>query len=227
MKQTLITTAALALIVFSSTAQAKGKVHKAHKKHAHNKGPKALVGDPAEFGALTDKFRAHQRLTAGGGAYYTKQEAKLRSEHASVYQSIQHATLEDRISEEDARNAIDQLITVGKAHQASGSSNTQATSSSLSQIRKEVKAKMTDKVPADTLTPKLNKMQFHLEEVLRFGSESESLSNGDISSLRRKMDTLEGKEDKAKAAGAISARDRENFIEDSRNIWRDALKDFS
>lgn len=225
MKQTLITTAALAIIAFNVTADAKGKVHKAHKKHAHNKGAKSLVGDASEFGALTDKFRAHQRLTAGGGEYYTKQESKLRAEHSSVYHSIQRATLEDRISEEDARNAVDQLITIGKAHQAAGASD--ATSSSLSKIRRDVKSKMTDKVPADTLTPKLNKMQFHMEEVLRFGADSDTLSTGDISSLRRKLDNLEGKEDKAKSAGAISDRDREKFIEDSREIWRDALKDFS
>ena len=61
------------------------------------------------------KFNEHKRLTSGGGAYYTKLETKLRSEHSQVYHSIQSAVTEDRISEEDARDAVDLLITVGES----------------------------------------------------------------------------------------------------------------
>ena len=85
---------------------------------------------------------------------------------------------------------------------------------------------MTDRTPAGIITPKVNRLQFHMEEVIRFGEDSDRLSSGDLKTLRRKLDSLESKEDKAKASGEISDRDHEKLLEDTREIWRDALGEF-
>ncbi|MFC4993076.1 hypothetical protein [Rubritalea tangerina] len=225
MKRTIVNLLALSLIVTSASAQIRAKVG---PKHKNNHRAKALIGDPAEFGALTDKFREHQRLTSGGGAYYEKSEAKLRAEHAQLYRTIQFAVTEDRISEEDARDAIASLLTIGQKHLAGGdASEAQATSKELSELKQSIRSKMTDKAPAGTITPKVNRLQFHMEEVIRFGEDTDRLSSGDINSLRRQLDSLESKEDKAKADGTLSDRDHVKLIEESREIWRNALKKFS
>ncbi len=224
MKNTLTSIVALCLLSASSSALAKGKVgHKHHRNH----GAKSAVGDASEFGVLTDKFREHQLLTSGGGDYYTKSESRLRAEHSQLYRSIQSAATEDRITEEDARDAINSLLTVGAKHLAAGdAASAEITSAELSKIKKSVKVKMTDKAPAGIITPKVNQLQFHMEESIRFGEASDRLSSGDIKSLRRKLDSLEAKEDKAKASGTVSDRDHEKLLEECREIWRDALGKF-
>ena len=223
MKNTLIVLASIsALTIHSADAAKHGP--RGGKGHPH-KAKTALVGDPAEFGALKDKFNAHKRLTAGGAEYYGKDETRLRVEHAELYQHIHRACLEDRLSEQAARDAIQELLTIGKLHTTNGSSPAE-TAAKINTLKKQVRSDMADKVPADTLTPKLNRMQFHIEEALRFGEDTEALSSGNISSLRRKLDSLEDKEAKAKDDGSVSDRERENLIEESREIWRDALKDF-
>ena len=224
MKYTLTSLLALCLIAATASAQARGK---AGRKHHRNHNAKAVVGDASEFGVLADKFNEHKRLTSGGGAYYTKLETKLRTEHSHVYHSIQSAVTEDRISEEDARDATNLLLTVGEKHLAAGDAAIAAkTSAELSEIKKSIKTKMTDRAPAGIITPKVNHLQFQLEEVIRFGEDSERLSSGEIKTLRRKLDSLEAKEDKAKASGEISDRDHEKLLEESREIWRDALGKF-
>jgi len=65
-----------------------------------------------------------------------------------------------------------------------------------------------------------------MEEVVRFGESPDRLSSGELKTLRRKLDSLESKEDKAKASGEISDRDHENLLEDGREIWKDALAKF-
>ena len=224
MKNILISTLALSLLSASASAQFKGKAgNKNHRKHA----AKAIIGDASEFGVLADKFREHQRLTSGGGEYYTKDESRLRAQHSSLYRSIQSAVTEDRISEEDARDTINSLLTVGAKHLAAGdAASAEQTSSELSAIKKQIKVKMTDKAPAGIITPKVNRLQFHMEEVIRFGEATDRLSSGSVNTLRRKLDSLESKEDKAKASGTISDRDHEKLLEDSREIWRDALGKF-
>jgi hypothetical protein len=224
MKYTLTSLLALCLIAATASAQVRGK---GGRKHHKNHDARAIVGDASEFGVLADKFNEHKRLTSGGGAYYTKLETKLRSEHSQVYHSIQSAVTEDRISEEDARDAVDLLITVGEKHlAAAAAADATKTSAELSEIKKSIRAKMTDRAPAGIITPKVNRLQFHMEEVIRFGEDSDRLSSGDLKTLRRKLDSLESKEDKAKASGEISDRDHEKLLEDTREIWRDALGKF-
>ncbi len=224
MKNTLTSIIALGLLTVSSSAQFKGKSgHKHHRNHA----TKSIVGDASEFGVLADKFREYQRPPSGGGEYYTKSESSLRAEHSQLYRSIQSAVTEDRITEEDARDAVNSLLTVGAKHLAAGdAASAEQTSTELSEIKKSIKTKMTDKAPAGIITPKVNHLQFHMEEVIRFGEATDRLSSGAIKTLRRKLDSLESKEDKAKASGSISDRDHEKLIEESREIWRDALAKF-
>ncbi|MEO1857884.1 MAG: hypothetical protein ABGY95_11055 [Rubritalea sp.] len=224
MKNTFTSILALSLIIVSTSAQAKGKIgHKKHRKHA----VKSVVGDTSEFGVLKDKFSAHQRLTSGGGEYYTKSESRLRAEHSQLYHSIQRAVTEDRISEQDARDAINYLLKVGAKHLAAGdAASFTKTSEELSQIKKSIKAKMTEKVPAGIITPNVNRLQFQMEEAIRFGEATDRLSSGDIKSLRRKIDSLEAQEDKAKADETLSDRDHEKLLQDSREIWQDTLGKF-
>jgi hypothetical protein len=225
MKKTLTTLTALSLIALTS-ASVLAKPEPRGPRHPH-RGPNKnneLRGDDSDFGALRDKFLAHQRLTNGGAKYYGKSDSELRREHSSLYQKIQHATLEDRLSEEDARTAIDELFTIGELHLASP--ETAEASQKLAALKQETRSKTKGKVPAEALTPRLNRLQFHVEEALRFGEASGNLSTGEFSSLRRKLDSLESKEDKAKEDEVISDREREKLIEEAREIWRDTLKDF-
>lgn len=224
MKNTLTSILTLCVIAASASAQAKGKLgHKHHRNHA----AKSVVGDASEFGVLADKFRENQRLTSAGGKYYTESESRLRAEHSQLYRSIQSAVTEDRISEEEARDAVKSLLTVGEKHLVAGdAASAEQTSTQLSEIKKAIKTKMSDRAPAGIITPKVNRLQFHMEEVMRFGQATDRLSSGELKSLRRKLDSLEAKEDNAKASGTISDRDHEKLLEQSREIWRDALEKF-
>ena len=224
MKNTLTSIIAMSLLASSASLQAKGK---AGHRHQRNHAGKSVVGDASEFGVLKDKFSEHQRLTAGGGNYYTKSESRLRAEHSQLYNSIQSAVIEDRISEQDAREAVHSLLSVGTTHLAAGNTaSTEKTSSELSAMKKLIKTKMSDKAPAGIITPKANRLQFHMEEVIRFGEASDRLSSGDLKTIRRKLDSLEAQEDKAKLSGTISERDHERLLEDSREIWRVTLEKF-
>ena len=188
----------------------------------------ALVGDAAEFGVLADKFREHQILTSRGGLYYSKSDTGLRSSHSHTYQMIQKACTEDRLDEEIARDSIDKLLTIGAAYQAAGENADKAeTKSKIEALQKSVKGAVAEKAPAGVITPKVNKLQFHTEESLRFGEASGRLSKGDVSSIRRHLDSLERKEDSYKSSGTLSDSNHEKLLEDAREIWRDSLERFS
>ena len=223
MKNTIVSTIAIGLLSATASAQLTGKALR-----RHNHAAKSVIGDASEFGVLADKFREHQRLTSGGGGrYYAKSESRLRAEHSSIYRFIQLAVTEDRISEEDARDAVNSLLAVGTKHLAVGdAANTEQTSIELSDIRKSIKIKMTDRPPEGIITPKINRLQFHMEEVIRFGEATDRLSSGSLNTLHRKLDSLEAQEEKAKARGTISDRDHEKLLEKSREIWKDALGKF-
>lgn len=225
MKNTLNTIAVLSILSISSTSLLAKPGHKGLKRGSSN-GPaeRVLNGDASDFGALRDKFSAYQRLTNGGAKYYDKGESELRREHVSIYEKIQHVTVEDRLTEQEAREAIDELLTIGELHLASP--DTAEASQKLEALKQDIRSKTEEKVPADALTPRLNRIQFHIEEAIRFGESGEYLSTGELSSIRRKLDSLESKEDGDKEDDVISDRERENLIEKAREIWRDTLEDF-
>ncbi len=183
-------------------------------------GPRGGVEDLAELGAIRDQFEAFQRMTAGGAKYYTKEEAKLRERHVKTYGFIRMSVVEDRLQEAQARKLIQVLFTIGEEH-LQGDTKTDARLSALKEKIQELRA---DKVDQDVLSPRLNESQFKLDELHRFAVAEEALSTGEASSLRRKLDRLEEKEDSAKAK-ELSDRNREKLIEESREIWRSVVKD--
>lgn len=224
MKNTLTTLTALSILACTTTDLLAKPGKRARKAINGPDRENTLRGDASDFGALRDKFQAHQRLTNGGAKYYDKSDGVLRSEHSSIYNKIQHVAVEDRLTEEEAREAIDELFSIGEAHLADPENAN--TAKKLEDLKQKIRRLTEDLVPAEALTPKLNRLQFHLEEAVRFGEASGHLSTGELSSLRRKLDSLESKEDRAKDDEVISDREREKLIEHAREIWRDALKDF-
>ncbi|MGJ8671925.1 hypothetical protein [Rubritalea sp.] len=225
MKNTLTTLAALSILSISSTSiLAKPGPRGFNQGVSSSPAQRVLNGDASDFGALQDKFTAYQRLTNGGAKYYDKSDGELRKEHVTIYEKIQHVTLEDRLTEEEAREAIDELLTIGELHLASP--DTAEASQKLEALKQDIRSKTEEKVPADALTPRLNRMQFHIEEAIRFGEENGDLSTGELSSIRRKLDSLESDEDSAKSDDEISDREREKLIEEAREIWRETLEEF-
>lgn len=222
---TPLKTIALLSLTLTVAAPAQGFGNKWNRNQARKaQAAIAGLGDLQDLGVLSDKFREHQRLTSGGGSYYDKSEFTLRAKHFGIYKAVQHAVLEDRISEEQARDAIQQLFTIGKVHKASPDST--KTTAQLSKLHASLRQDMSKEAPAGIITPKLNRQQFTLEEVIHFGTASGELTNGEINSLRRKLDSLESKEDKAKTGDSISDRNREKLIDEVQKIWTAALKDF-
>ncbi|MFC5051318.1 hypothetical protein ACFPK9_11935 [Rubritalea spongiae] len=226
-KNTLTTLSTLSLITISAS-QAFAKPGPFGPRRGSNTpvapAVRPLNVDASDFGALRDKFIAYQLLTNGGAKYYGKSDQTLRAEHISIYQMIQRLTLEDRLAEEDAREYIEELFTIGELHLTSP--DTAAAYQKLEGLKQDIRSEAKEKVPAEALTPRLNRMQFHMEEAIRFGEENENLSTGELSSIRRKLDSLESKEDKYKTDDEISDREREKLIQEALEIWRDALDDF-
>ncbi len=199
-----------------------------NKKGARAAKRASLSGNVSDLGVLADKFREHQLLTSQGELYYGKSDAKLSSAHSKTYKMIHKAVTEDRMDEEVARDQINKLLTVGESYLAAGDkADMSETKSQITKIQESVKKQVIEKAPAGMMTPKVNKIQFNTEAVLRFGEASGRLSKGDVNTIRRYLDSLERKEDSYKSSGTLSDKNHAKLLEQARETWRDTIEKFS
>ncbi|MCP5537453.1 MAG: hypothetical protein H7A51_14620 [Akkermansiaceae bacterium] len=187
--------------------------------------------DFGEIGAIRDKFAAYKRLTFGGAAYYTKQDGHLRVAHFKTYMLIRNSLVEDRLDEEAGRNAVEQLLAIGKEAKRLRGDNDALSQDDATKINGKIRTlaervgkERGNKVPADALTPRVNERQATLEEAFLFGVDSKALSAGQAATLRRYMSSLESKEDRAKDDDKVTDREREKLVEETVEIWKKMVK---
>ncbi len=211
---------------------AKGK-RGPHGPKGRGDGPgKSIAGmNPDELGALRDQFAAYQKQTAGGMRYYVDANKNIRFQHKETYESIQRSLAEDRITEEEGREFVAELLAIGENAKemrggaaALSADQVDTVSGNISDLRGKIKKARKNDVAAEMLTPRLNRMQSRLEELNRFGVDTNKLSAGQSSSLRRKLDSLESKEASAKSDGNVSTSELEKLHADVRDVFKYALK---
>ncbi len=217
---------ALMTLIGLSVAEARPGVRKLDNRGKGNKSLSHTIGDARALGATKDKFVAHKRATAGGSGFYSDTNAKIRGTHVSIYGTITNSLLEDRLSDTEGRSFIDRLLAIGS--EAGGKDLSEAEAevfrTRLKKLSDDVREARADNVNQAATTPRINRLQMTQEEVIRFGIDSGELSAAQVSSLRRKMDSVEAKEQSAKSDGEVDDRERENALEASRGVWEDIVK---
>lgn len=188
------------------------------------------AGDLSELAAQRDKFDAFRRYTLMGTGTYTKKDHELLRRHMSIYTGIEAATNGERLGEEQAEEFIDELLAIGtKAIAARGEAEAltdeaaKEISAALDDLAKRARTAASNKVNGAILTPDLNRSQWNMRELVRFG-QAGGLSAGKVSSLDRRLDALLAKEDRAKADGKLTDRERQDLFETAHEIWRDIIK---
>jgi hypothetical protein len=188
------------------------------------------AGDLSELAAKRDKFDSFRRYVLMGTGTYTKQDHRLLRQHVEIYNGIEMATNGERLGEEQAEKFIDELLAIGeKAVAARGEAESlpvesaKEISASLEDLAKRARAAASNKVNGEVLTPDLNRSQWNMRELVRFG-KSGGLSTSKASSLDRQLDALLAKEDRAKSDGKLTDREREDLFKDAHEIWRGLIK---
>jgi hypothetical protein len=179
-----------------------------------------LQGEMKELGRIADKIDAWKLASIDGADFFNKDQDKLRKQYKELSGKIRQATIEDRITEEYGRKFLAELIGIGKRSKK-GASNTETSIKALDAAVQKLKK---DDVKAESLTPKLNELQWLMNEVAFYGMDTGDISKGRISSLKRKLDSLSSKEKSAKSNGEVSDRERENLDEKAIDIWGDLVK---
>jgi len=179
-----------------------------------------LKGELGELGRTGDEVMAWKVAAIGGAEYFTKEQDELREKYREVETQIRDAVLEDRLAESAGRNFIVELMNIGKG----AKNDTQATESALDDLSASVKAATSDDVVQGMITPRLNKMQWMMNEVALYGAYTKEVSTGRVSSLRRKLVSLEGKEQSAKKDKKVSDRERESLEKKALDIWKGVVK---
>lgn len=179
--------------------------------------PRGMV---QELGKAGDRFVAWRVAYLEGAEWFTKEQEELRESYREVERKIREAVAEDRLEEKKGREFLVTLVKIGK----DAGAGDKATETSLENLDDAVQQETEDKAKAETLTPRLNKIQWLISEVLYYGTTSSTLSNGKMSSLNRKLLSNEEKEDKAKEDGELSERELEKLEEDALEIWETLIK---
>lgn len=175
-----------------------------------------------ELGKAGDRFLAWRVANLEGAEWFTKNQEELREKYREVERKIREAVAEDRLEEKIGREFLVTLVTVGKGAQTGD----EATEASLENLDDAVQNATEDKAKAETLTPRLNRLQWLISEVLYYGSASSTLSDGKVNSLTRKLLATEEKEAKAKEDGEISERELEKLEEATMDIWVALIKEY-
>ena len=179
-----------------------------------------LQGEMKELGRFADKIDAWKLASIDGADFFNKDQDEIRKQYKELSEKIRQATIEDRITEEDGRKFLAELIGIGKRSKK-GANNTEASIRALDGAVQKLKK---DDVKTEALTPKLNKLQWLMNEVAFYGMDTGDISKGRISSLKRKLDSLSSKEKSAKSNGEVSDREREKLDEKASDIWGDLVK---
>ena len=195
---------------------------------------RADLFDPAELGAAKGKYEAWRRGVLGGDAFYTKKDAPLRATHALTYTKLRDAMIEDRLTDEAGGKLVDELIAIGQRALELRGEAERLEAGPRAEIDAELKKLVTraraateNSVPTAMATPNLNRKQVNASELIRFGADTGMLSTGQLGSLDRKSENLGKKEAKAKEDKEVSDRERENLVEDARELMKDLVKDLT
>jgi hypothetical protein len=208
---------------------------KAGRAAGNGNRPLVLEGrdgiDGRALGDLQGAFEAWQRMVLGGAEFYSVSDRELRERHTLIYASLRSAAIEDRLTDEQTRELVDQLLAVGaKAKVLRGQEDglsEQARVEVAEELRLlagEAQALAATEVQRKALTPRLNRMQVSLEELFRFGVADDHLSKGQQQTLRRKFAALEGAEAEAKEDKDVDEREGENLWEEVLEIARDTAE---
>ncbi|MDA7876431.1 hypothetical protein N9A89_00005 [Akkermansiaceae bacterium] len=182
--------------------------------------PPPLQGEMKELGRIADKIDAWKLANIEGADFFSKDKDELRKKYQELSSKIRQATIEDAISEDQGRKFLAELISIGKKakkDQGTPESSIEGLDAAVQNLRK-------DDVKADALTPKLNELQWLMNEVAFYGIYTGEISKGRISSLKKKLDSLSSKEKSAKKNGEVSDRERENLDEKALEIWGGVVK---
>lgn len=176
-------------------------------------GPEGL----ADLGKAADRFEAWRIAKLDGAETFSKSDEEVREEYQKLISKIVKSTLEDRLEGEKARFFISDALKIA----ALGAS----VSDKLKALEAEVDSAITDSAKAETLTPRLNRLQWLIGETLMYGSYANEFSDAKISSIDKKLIALEEKEAKAKEDGKLTDLERERLDEGASKIWRLIVRD--
>jgi hypothetical protein len=179
-------------------------------------------GEIPELGKAGDRFVAWRVANIDGAEWFTKTQEDLRENYRDVEKKIREAVTEDRLQEKTARQYLVMLLKIGDGAKTGDAT----TATALANLDSEVQAATEDKAKAETLTPRLNRLQWQISEILLYGSRTSALSKGKMATLTRKLLANEEKEAAAKQDGEISGRDLEKLDEGAMDIWIDLMKEF-
>lgn len=189
-------------------------------------------GLSAELRTEREKFRIWRDEVRGGMKYFADSDKETRQIFAGLNMAIAKQLVDDRISDKLGRILLDKTEAIGD--DALATANRQGLTEeqdtvvrdALKEIHNELKTASTELPDPSVRTPHLNRFQLEASELIRFGGESGTLSNGKVSTLTRKLLSLESDEQEAKAKGKLSDRDREKLFEDARELGIDILEEF-
>ncbi|YCM45898.1 hypothetical protein V2O64_07705 [Verrucomicrobiaceae bacterium 227] len=180
-----------------------------------------LQGELKELGKAGDRFTAWRVANIDGAEWFTKTQEELREQYREVEKKIREAVAEDRLNEKTARQYLVMLLQIGEGSKT----GEDATETAIANLDAEVQSATVDNAKAETLTPRLNQLQWQISEILLYGSKTSALSKGKMASLTRKLLSNEEKEVSSKEDGEISERELEKLEEDAMEIWADLVKE--
>jgi hypothetical protein len=136
-------------------------------------------------------------------------------------EKIRKATLEDRLGGKDSRTLLMKGLKMNELV-AKGVGNIDA---KLEALDAEVDQALTDSVNAATLTPRLNELQWLINESLIYGAKKKQLSAAKVSSINRNLIAHEEKEGEAKKDGRLTDLERKRLDEGALKIWKLMVKE--
>jgi len=132
-----------------------------------------------------------------------------------------------------AREQVDQLILIGrKARELRGEAaqlnDTDAylIRTDLEKLEQRIKSASAKQAVVETMTPELNRVQWTMDELARFGKTG-VLTEGRQAMITRRLESLETREDDAKADGKLSEHERQDLLDQTREVWRALVHAFS
>jgi len=184
--------------------------------------PEKLDGSLQELGPkAADIFKAWTVARIDGAEYFTKEQNEIRREYLKLGKKISTAVIEDRLQESAGRQYFSELLKIGKKAKEGNA----PTSASLKALDSAVQGSLVDKANAETLTPRLNKLQWLMGEIALYASDSSAMSSGKQSMVKRRLLALEQKEESAKKDKKISDRERERLMKSGLSIWKIIVED--
>ena len=187
-------------------------------------GPSGLGGNPAannlpagqpyELGLVRDAFEAYRLLQLDGDAFFSKTEREVHGHYRQSYRSIVHHVVRERITMEQAQGFLTRLLEIGAAHaDVPGETDTQ-----LARLDIDIESAVTERVDAEKVTPEVNRIEWLMEEFVRF-AQAGGLKSAAASRLERELGSLISEEESAKAGSNFRDRERRDLLKVTLETW--------